>query len=290
MKKENTATRLKEIMNKRNLRQVDILNLTLPYCEKYDVKMNKSDISQYCSGKTEPNQDKLYVLGAALNINEAWLMGYDVPMERNDYEDQTLLRFDAELEDAWRIIEEAGYSLSFSDPPNDNVLTVMDKDNKMVASMHDYELVNKYESLQRKKNFLITAESLLFNDGETQCIIDKVYAFDCQLKALGWSYKIIFEPDPVNKGHGIATAVFKNEDISFKASMEDCDAFINDAESYFKERLQQLLKKSMKQMFVENSIDSKSHSEPIAAHKRTDIDINDEMKKHDDEIMDADDF
>ena len=27
-----------------------------------------------------------------------------------------------------------------------------------------------------------------------------------------------------------------------------------------------------------------------AAHKRTDIDINDEMKKHDDEIMDDDDF
>lgn len=84
MKKANTAIRLKEIMEKRNLRQIDILNLTLPYCEKYNVKMNKSDISQYCSGKVEPNQDKLYVLGEALNVNEAWLMGFDVPMERID--------------------------------------------------------------------------------------------------------------------------------------------------------------------------------------------------------------
>lgn len=82
MKKENTAIRLKKIMQERNLRQVDILNKTLPYCVKYDVKMNKSDISQYCSGKTEPNQDKLFVLGEALNVSEAWLMGYDVPMER----------------------------------------------------------------------------------------------------------------------------------------------------------------------------------------------------------------
>lgn len=82
MKKENTAIRLKRIMSDRNLRQVDILNLTEPYCKKYDVKMNKSDISQYCSGKTEPNQDKLFVLGIALNVNEAWLMGYDVPMTR----------------------------------------------------------------------------------------------------------------------------------------------------------------------------------------------------------------
>lgn len=82
MKKENTAIRLKTIMNMRGLRQVDILNLTVPYCQKYDVKMNKSDISQYCSGKTEPNQEKLFILGNALSVNEAWLMGFDVPMER----------------------------------------------------------------------------------------------------------------------------------------------------------------------------------------------------------------
>lgn len=82
MKKENTAIRLRKIMSDRNLRQVDILKKTVPYCESYNVKMNKSDISQYCSGKTEPNQDKLFVLGKALNVSEAWLMGYDVPMER----------------------------------------------------------------------------------------------------------------------------------------------------------------------------------------------------------------
>lgn len=82
MKRENTAIRLKAIMSMRGLRQVDILNLTIPYCQKYDVKMNKSDISQYCSGKTEPNQEKLFILGNALNVNEAWLMGFDVPMER----------------------------------------------------------------------------------------------------------------------------------------------------------------------------------------------------------------
>ena len=86
MKEANTAIRLKEVMEKRNLRQIDILNLTAPYCEKYNIKMNKSDISQYCSGKAEPNQDKLYVLGEALNVSEAWLMGFDVPMERIDPE------------------------------------------------------------------------------------------------------------------------------------------------------------------------------------------------------------
>ena len=104
MKKENTAVRLKKIMDERGIRQVDILNLAAPYCEKYNVKMNKSDLSQYCSGKTEPNQDKLFVLGAALNVNEAWLMGYDVPMERNDYEDPNILIRDAELEEIDKIL------------------------------------------------------------------------------------------------------------------------------------------------------------------------------------------
>lgn len=81
MKISNTSERLKQIMTERNLRQVDILNASQHFCEQYGVKMNKSDISQYCSGKVEPNQDKLFVLSAALNVSISWLMGYDVPQE-----------------------------------------------------------------------------------------------------------------------------------------------------------------------------------------------------------------
>jgi transcriptional regulator with XRE-family HTH domain len=82
--KENTGTRLKKIMEERNLKQVDILNLSLPYCSKYNVKMNKSDISQYVSGKVEPSQEKLVILGMALNVSEGWLMGLDVSPLRKD--------------------------------------------------------------------------------------------------------------------------------------------------------------------------------------------------------------
>lgn len=85
MKKFNTSYRLKQIMSQRNLKQVDILNLAAPYCKKYDIKLNKNDLSQYVSGKVEPGQHKLYILGLALKVNEAWLMGFDdVPMERID--------------------------------------------------------------------------------------------------------------------------------------------------------------------------------------------------------------
>lgn len=79
---ENTAIRLKKIMELKKLKQVDLLDIVKPYCNKYNVKMNKSDISQYLSGKTKPNQDKLVILSMALKVNESWLMGYDVPMDR----------------------------------------------------------------------------------------------------------------------------------------------------------------------------------------------------------------
>ena len=82
MKISNTSTRLKKIMTDNNMRQVDILKKVEPYCQVYNIKMNKSDISQYVSGKVEPSQDKLVILSMALNVSEAWLMGFDVPVQR----------------------------------------------------------------------------------------------------------------------------------------------------------------------------------------------------------------
>lgn len=74
-----TSDRLKQIMNERGIKQVDILESCKPYCEKFGVKLAKNDLSQYISGKVQPGQDKLTILGQALKVNEVWLMGYNVP-------------------------------------------------------------------------------------------------------------------------------------------------------------------------------------------------------------------
>lgn len=84
MKELTTADRLKQIMNERGLKQVDILEACKPYCEKYGVKLAKNDLSQYISGKVQPGQDKLSILGLALNVNEVWLMGYNVPPGKDE--------------------------------------------------------------------------------------------------------------------------------------------------------------------------------------------------------------
>lgn len=74
--------RLNQAMKIRSLKQVDVLKAAKPYCDKYGIKLTKSDLSQYVSGKVEPRQEKLTILSLALSVSEAWLMGYDVSMER----------------------------------------------------------------------------------------------------------------------------------------------------------------------------------------------------------------
>lgn len=80
--KENTSIRLKRIMKERKLKQVDIIRKCQPYCKQYNIKLTKNYLSQYVSGKVEPSQRRLSILSMALEVNEAWLMGFDVPMER----------------------------------------------------------------------------------------------------------------------------------------------------------------------------------------------------------------
>ena len=41
----------------------------------------KRAVSQYISGEFKPKQDRVFLIAQALNVDEAWLMGYDVPME-----------------------------------------------------------------------------------------------------------------------------------------------------------------------------------------------------------------
>ena len=79
-KKDTLAARLNQIMKERCLKQVDVLNLAKPYCEQYNVKLAKNYLSQYCNGKNEPGKEILNVLSLALDVNPAWLQGFDVPV------------------------------------------------------------------------------------------------------------------------------------------------------------------------------------------------------------------
>lgn len=71
---ETTANRIKEAMALREMRQADLVEKT---------NISKGALSSYITGRYTPKQNNIYIIAKALNVNEAWLMGYDVPMERN---------------------------------------------------------------------------------------------------------------------------------------------------------------------------------------------------------------
>lgn len=49
-----------------------------------DLKIPKSAISQYLSGyRNIKDSKRLYIIAEYLDVSEAWLMGFDVPMERH---------------------------------------------------------------------------------------------------------------------------------------------------------------------------------------------------------------
>ena len=70
---ESFATRLRTAMNARHLRQVDIVRAA----QASGVKLGKSHISQYVSGKTTPRADTLRFLADTLQVDEQWLLGHD---------------------------------------------------------------------------------------------------------------------------------------------------------------------------------------------------------------------
>lgn len=96
--KVSTGVRLRQYMSEHNLKQVDILRLAKSFYNETGVKITKTDLSQYIHDKTEPRQDKLYVLANALNVNEAWLMGYDVPQKRKKNKINNILPIYEQLE------------------------------------------------------------------------------------------------------------------------------------------------------------------------------------------------
>lgn len=71
--KETCGKRILEAIHFRGMTQADLCRAT---------GIPKSAMSQYCGGTLVPRQDRTFLIAQALDVNEAWLMGFDVPRER----------------------------------------------------------------------------------------------------------------------------------------------------------------------------------------------------------------
>ena len=70
---DSCAARICKALQIRGMKQVELSERT---------GIPKSAISQYCAGTFKPKQQRLFLIAKALCVDEAWLLGLDVPMER----------------------------------------------------------------------------------------------------------------------------------------------------------------------------------------------------------------
>ena len=69
----DTPNRLKEALAKSKMKQADLSKAT---------GIDKGSIHHYLTGRYEPKAEPINKMAIALDVNELWLWGYDVPMER----------------------------------------------------------------------------------------------------------------------------------------------------------------------------------------------------------------
>lgn len=71
------AERLKIALDRKNMKQIDLVHRA----QQQGVKLGKSHVSQYLSGKTMPRPEILRFLAATLEVDEKWLQGIGEDME-----------------------------------------------------------------------------------------------------------------------------------------------------------------------------------------------------------------
>ena len=83
MERVELKDRLQEALAVREKKAVDLVR---------DLKIPKSAISQYLSGKSQNmDTERFYAICKYLNVSEPWMLGYDVPMDRNRTEKNNVI-------------------------------------------------------------------------------------------------------------------------------------------------------------------------------------------------------
>ncbi len=96
MFRESCADRIKLALEIRKMTQSDL-------CRKTGI--SKATVSQYTSGKYEPGQERTEIIANALDVSEAWLMGFDAQMDRDLQVVSGVNKVDPIDAETWALIE-----------------------------------------------------------------------------------------------------------------------------------------------------------------------------------------
>lgn len=88
------SERLKEILCIRNITQKELVQMAQPVCQQKGMKLSPSKLNQYVTGKSIPDQGMVLLLAEVLDVNPAWLDGWDAPMKMLTGNESTSERMD----------------------------------------------------------------------------------------------------------------------------------------------------------------------------------------------------
>ena len=143
------ANRLNKILDIRNMKQVEL-------CEK--TKLSSGLINKYLKGKAFARQDKLSILAEALDTNEVWLMGYNVPIDKN-YGKSKLTEINVINLSTNEIIQTIPYSyrtdIAEDNPTNYFAIYASDSSMAPLLDVGDIAIIKKYTEFSNGKTYLL---------------------------------------------------------------------------------------------------------------------------------------
>lgn len=181
MNKTELKDRLQEAMDLRGYKQIDLV-------EK--GRFDKGQLSSWLSGKYKPRQKNIDKLATLLSVDEAWLMGYDVPMERKS--------------DSQKFKD---YADNYNDTHTQYMLN--DEEKKIIDSLRSSM------NAQRIKEF---------NNSEEKIIISRINSNLVQFNTTGLSQVESYSNDLLKISDYRREELNEAEIISFKSNLSSVDS------------------------------------------------------------------
>ncbi len=147
--KSTFSKRLKEAMEIRNIKPTELSKIS---------GISKSSLSEYLKGKYEAKQTALYNLAKALDINEVWLMGEDVPMDRS-FGRTKVAEINVINLSTNEIIQKIPYLFrtDIAEETPDNFFAIYASDNSMapLLDVGDIAIIKKFKTFLNFKTYLL---------------------------------------------------------------------------------------------------------------------------------------
>lgn len=148
------ANRLLIAMKKNNINQIELSEKTT----LYGKKISQSLINKYLKGKAFARQDNIYILSKILNVNEVWMMGYNVPMDRNFGRTKTkhINVYNLTTNEVIQTIPyEYRPDIAEDDPKNFFAIYAIDNSMAPLLDVGDIAIIKKYTEFSNGKTYLL---------------------------------------------------------------------------------------------------------------------------------------